>query len=202
MSGVLVVARPRSATSSTRSRSRRRRPRAARDRRSTGSSRRRSPRFPRCAPDVRRVIPVALRRWRRALLVARDVARDARVPPRAAPRALRRGARHAGADQERADRARSRAARATASTARAPASRSRRWFDDVHHRGVARRCTSSSATGSSPAPRSVTRLDGPPRWRWTLPRAAGAACRDGRTSCCCTRRARATSSGPRSAGAR
>ena len=76
--------------------------------------------------SVRRVIPVALRRWRGALLSPATWSEIGRVPRRAAQRALRRGDRQPGPDQERAHRARLRAAAGTASTGRARANRSRR----------------------------------------------------------------------------
>ena len=105
---------------------------------------------------VRRVIPVAVRRWRCALWKPVGVVRDRRVAARAARRALRRGDRHAVAPQERA---------ASAALAPRHAARPR----PRERARVARR--RASTTCAMPCRASCTRssaIAGSPRRRWAI----------------------------------
>jgi heptosyltransferase I len=123
--------------------------------------------LPRMCGEVRRVVPVALRRWRRAPL-ARATWREAR-----AFRAVLREERYDAILDLQEQVKGSVIARAAlgvrhgfdrAST-REPAAA---WFDDVHH-AVPRelhfveRCRRIAAAASGYA------VEGPPRWRWNVP---------------------------------
>ena len=140
--------------------------------------------------------PAALRRWRRHVLVARNLARDGCVPRASAARRVRRRARSAGAGEGRADRA-ARARRAARSRPREHprADRDARRttcitaIDPDQH--LIDRCRQLRGGG--------TRLRGAratPRFGLVAPPAGVAAyARSRPTSCSCTRRAAPTSCG-------
>ena len=124
--------------------------------------------LPAMCADVRRAIPVALRRWRRSPLAPATWREIDRVPPRP-PRATATTRCSTSRSRSRAASSRaSRAAPATASTAPASASPSRPGSTTCItrcrrrlHFAVRVRTLAGAALGYA--------VEAPPRWRWTLP---------------------------------
>ena len=141
---------------------RRHRARTARTWRSTGSPRAASRRWSRSIRGVRRVIPFALRRWRRQPLAAATWREMARFRRDLRARALRGGPRPAGAGERRADRALARGARhgpiAPACASRSPRSRTTRTIAIVRNQHFVERCRQLAAAALG------YRVEGPPRW--------------------------------------